>query len=624
MEQLKHECGIAMIRLRKPLGYFAERYGTAKYALNKLYLLMEKQHNRGQEGAGMACVKLSAPAGEEFMFRERAEGTGAITDIFAAAAKRMSAAEREGASEEELPFVGDIYMGHLRYSTTGRSGLTYVHPFLRRSNYRAATMALCGNFNMTNIDEIFASLVKCGQHPRTTADTTLLLEQIGHSLDMYMERLHGMAGKDSPDETETVRRMESLLRLEEVIAPCARTWDGGFVICGATGSGETFVLRDPWGIRPAFYHVNDEMAVVASERPVIQTVMDLDTDSIEELGPGEALLTSADGSVRTVQVLEARKRSACSFERIYFSRGSDRDIYRERKGLGAGVVPGILEAIDGDIEGTVFSFVPNTAEIAFYGMEEELENRLNAIKARRLTEAGTDDPDTVASILSGKVRIEKVAIKDIKLRTFITEGSCRDDLAGHVYDISYGSVHEGVDNLVAIDDSIVRGTTLRRSIVRILARLHPRRLVIVSSAPQIRYPDFYGIDMSDIGSLIAFRAAVELLGEEREKALSEIYQRALAQRELPADKRTNCVKALYDRFTDDEITGMITRLVTPPNTECPVSIVYQSLEALHRICPDHRGDWYFSGDYPTPGGMRLVNEAFIRYYETERHTIKIL
>ncbi len=615
MEQLKHECGIAMIRLRKPAGYFAGRYGTAKYALNKLYLLMEKQHNRGQEGAGMACVRLSVPPGEEFMFRERAEGTGAITEIFAAASARMASAERDGVAEEDLPFVGDIYMGHLRYSTTGRSGLTYVHPFLRRSNYRAGTMVLCGNFNMTNIDEIFDSLVACGQHPRTTADTTLLLEQIGHSLDMEIGRLRETVGHGSHDDREAVRRVEELLRLEDVVAPCAAMWDGGFVICGATGSGETFVLRDPWGIRPAFYHVDDDMVVAASERPVIQTVMDLDTDGVVELGPGEALLTSADGSVRVVQVLEPRREAACSFERIYFSRGSDRDIYRERKELGAGVVPRVLEAIEGDMENTVFSFIPNTAEIAFYGMEQALENHLNAIKTERLIAAGTDDPDTIASILSGKVRIEKVAVKDIKLRTFITEGSCRDDLAGHVYDISYGSIRAGVDNLVVIDDSIVRGTTLRRSIVRILSRLHPRKLVIVSSSPQIRYPDFYGIDMSDIGSLVAFRAAVELLGEERGKVLSEIYRKALAQRDLPADKVVNCVKELYDRFTDDRITDMITRLVTPEDIECPVSIVYQSLEALHRICPGHRGDWYFSGDYPTPGGMRLVNEAFVRYYE---------
>ncbi len=625
-----------MIRLRKPTDYFLKKYGTTKYALNKLYLLMEKQHNRGQEGAGVACARLTSSPGEEFMFRQRAEGADAISEVFAAIRARMDEAKKESRSGHadgkggdadpsarmSLPFVGDIYMGHLRYSTTGRSGITYVHPFLRRSNYRAATMALCGNFNMTNIDELFSDLLERGQHPRSTSDTTLLLEQVGHELDLEIERLRRLAEGRFPDERELIGQIERNLRIERVIAPCARMWDGGFVICGMTGSGETFVLRDPWGIRPAFYHVGEEMVVTASERPVIQTVMNLDTDDIREIEPGEALITRADGQVVTVQVLEPRKRASCSFERIYFSRGSDRDIYKERKGLGAEVVPQVMEAIGGDLDNTVFSFIPNTAENAFYGMVQALEKRLDEIKTRRIIESGTADHAAVASILESKVRIEKVAVKDIKLRTFIAEGNCRDDLAAHVYDVIYGSVRPRKDNLVVIDDSIVRGTTLRRSIVRILARLNPKKLVVVSSSPQIRYPDFYGIDMSDIGSLVAFRAAVKLLEEnDTGVTLEQVYRRAVMQRGVADIQLVNCVKAVYEPFDDATIARTISRLVTPDGISCLVEVIFQSIEALHAVCADHTGDWYFSGDYPTPGGTRLVNEAFIRYYESEHAAV---
>lgn len=613
MEQLKHECGVAMIRLRKPIEYYNQKYGTPCYALDKLYLLMEKQHNRGQEGAGVSCVKISAKPGEEFIFRERAEGSNAISEVFATMNKQV--AEEKDLAQK--PFIGELYMGHLRYSTTGRSGISYVHPFLRRDNYRANTLSVCGNFNMTNVDEIFKSLTEGGQHPRRTADTTVLLEHIGHridrEIDMLYERFHSL----DITKQQLTRMIEENIKLENVLRSCAPIWDGGYVICGQTGSGESFAVRDPSGIRPAFVYQDEEIVVITSERPVIQTVMNVPIDSVRELNPGEAVIISASGEARFVQITEPKESMRCSFERIYFSRGSDRDIYLERKGLGAGVVPDIMKSIDNDIPNTVLSFIPNTAEVAFYGMMQEFDRRLDKIKAEQILECnnaskGLISTERLTEILDQRVRIEKVVLKDIKLRTFITEGASRKNLANHVYDITYGSVREGVDNLVVIDDSIVRGTTLRESIIRILSRLKPRKLVIVSSSPQIRYPDFYGIDMSNIGDLIAFKAAEALAPEG---FIDSIYAKCVAQKDLPAVEMKNYVDELYSMFTPEQISAKIVELLTPSDVDFPLDIIFQSVESLHEICPDHPGDWYFTGNYPTPGGVRQLNNAFMAYYE---------
>ena len=628
METLKHECGVAMIRLLQPLEYYHRKYGTWMYALNKLYLLMEKQHNRGQDGAGFACVKLGATPGEEYMFRERAAGTGAITEIFETvysqyrdiAPERLADPAHAAAS---LPFAGELYMGHLRYSTTGRSGLAYIHPFLRRSNWRACNLALCGNFNLTNTDDIFAEIRTSGQHPRKYADTYFILEQVGHLLDTEADRLRRQFEVDEGRTgLEVTREVERHIDLSRIVQPAARTWDGGFVICGATGSGESFTIRDPWGIRTAFYYADDEIVVIASERPVIQTVMNVQAADVRELGRGEALFIRRDGSWRTEQLLEPRSLSACSFERIYFSRGSDRDIYRERKQLGENLVAPILRKVDGDLEHTVFSFIPNTAEMAYFGMLEGLQKHLDRRMEQQLAEpAVLSDPEAVRRILAQRVRSEKVVLKDIKLRTFIAEGNTRNDLAAHVYDITYGSIEPYEDNLVVIDDSIVRGTTLRRSIISILDRLHPRRIIVVSSSPQIRYPDYYGIDMSSLGEFIAFRTAIDLLKTRgMAHVITDAYDRARRQQGTPDEFRVNCVKAIYAPFTDEEISDHMAHMLTGSDIHAEIGIVFQSLDGLHDACPDHPGDWYFSGDYPTPGGTRLVNRAFIQYMEqTYRH-----
>ena len=628
METLKHECGVAMIRLLQPLEYYHRKYGTWMYALNKLYLLMEKQHNRGQDGAGFACVKLGATPGEEYMFRERAAGTGAITEIFETvysqyrdiAPERLADPAHAAAS---LPFAGELYMGHLRYSTTGRSGLAYIHPFLRRSNWRACNLALCGNFNLTNTDDIFAEIRTSGQHPRKYADTYFILEQVGHLLDTEADRLRRQFEVDEGRTgLEVTREVERHIDLSRIVQPAARTWDGGFVICGATGSGESFTIRDPWGIRTAFYYADDEIVVIASERPVIQTVMNVQAADVRELGRGEALFIRRDGTWRTEQLLEPRALSACSFERIYFSRGSDRDIYRERKQLGENLVAPILRKVDGDLEHTVFSFIPNTAEMAYFGMLEGLQKHLDRRMEQQLAEpAVLSDPEAVRRILAQRVRSEKVVLEDIKLRTFIAEGNTRNDLAAHVYDITYGSIEPYEDNLVVIDDSIVRGTTLRRSIISILDRLHPRRIIVVSSSPQIRYPDYYGIDMSSLGEFIAFRTAIDLLKTRgMAHVITDAYDRARRQQGTPDELRVNCVKAIYAPFTDEDISDHMARMLTGSDIHAEIGIVFQPLEGLHRACPHHPGDWYFSGDYPTPGGTRLVNRAFIQYMEqTYRH-----
>ncbi len=603
MEQLKHECGVAMIRLLKPISYYKEKYGTTSYSLNKLYLLMEKQHNRGQEGAGIACTNLDAQPGEEYMFRERALGSGAITEVF----KHVQG--WEGAS---------ILMGHLRYSTTGKSGIAHVHPFMRRNNWRAKNLCLCGNFNLTNVDEVFNEITAKGQHPRIYNDTYIMLELMGHRLDRESERIYNIAKLQGLEGTDLTAYIEDNIDITNILRTSTPLFDGGYVLCGFTGSGEMFSMRDPWGIRPAFWYRDDEVLVVASERPVIQTTFDVETDDIHELLPGQALTVRKNGNVALTQILQPRGNHACSFERIYFSRGSDRDIYRERKALGEQLTPQIDKAIGGDLEHTVFSYVPNTAEVAFYGMTDGFKKQLNEQKVEqlyRITQQHNPSREELRAILHNYIRSEKVALKDIKLRTFITEGNQRNDLAAHVYDITYGSLEPQVDNLVIIDDSIVRGTTLRESIIRILDRLHPKKMVIVSSCPQVRYPDYYGIDMSHLDEFIAFRAAVALhIDRGSWQTLHDIYCKCVDQQSLPAEQMRNYVKEIYS-FTTDEISDKMLDLLRPEDVTTPIQLVFQSLEGLHRACPHHPGDWYFSGDYPTPGGVRLVNQAYIDWYE---------
>lgn len=621
MEQIKHECGIAMVRLLKPLSYYVEKYGSYTYGLDKLYLLMEKQHNRGQEGAGVGCVKLEAKPGEEYIFRERAMGSGAIKDVFASIQSSITSFKAENQNQatdySAFPFIGQSYLGHLRYSTTGRSGISYVHPFLRRNNWKSRNVCLAGNFNLTNVDEVFNFLVRKGQHPRHNADTFILLEQLGFLLDEEVERLYQKYSGFGYSGQELNEQIESNLKIDTILSEAGKMWDGGFVICGLIGSGDMFTLRDPWGIRPAFYYADDEVVVVASERPVIQTAFNLKTDDVKELLPGQGIIVSRSGEFSIQQIIAPKENKACSFERIYFSRGSDFDIYRERKMLGRQLVPAILDAVDQDLENTVFSYIPNTAEVAYYGMVDGLENHLNQEKITKIKACnGSLNEENLQSILSQKVRFEKIAIKDIKLRTFIAEGDARNDLATHVYDITYGSIVPEQDNVVVIDDSIVRGTTLKQSIIRMLDRLSPKKIVVVSSSPQIRFPDCYGIDMSRMGEFIAFNAAMELLKERKmEHIVREVYDKCKAQIHLPKEQIVNYVKEIYAPFTQQEISDKIAQMVTAPDVKAEVKIVYQTIEDLHKSCPDHPGDWYFSGDYPTPGGNRLVNFAFINYIE---------
>nr|WP_315075083.1 amidophosphoribosyltransferase [uncultured Porphyromonas sp.] len=628
MEPLKHECGIALVRLLKPLSYYQEKYGTWMYGLNKLYLLMEKQHNRGQEGAGFAAVKQHAAPGEEYLYRQRAEGSNAIAEIFSDTHRLFADYTPEQLSDavfaqEHIPFAGECYMGHLRYSTTGKSGLSFVHPMIRRSNWRARTLAICGNFNLTNVDAIFDAITSKGQHPRVISDMHILLEQIGHRLDREVERVYTMGRLEhNLRGMDITHYIEEKMDLAQVLRKAAPLWDGGFVMCGLTGSGEMYAVRDAHGIRPAFYYVDDEIAVIASERPVIQTVMNVAHDTIQELLPGQSLLINQRGEIRMEQILAPDNLKACSFERIYFSRGSDVDIYKERKKLGYLLAPKILQAIDNDLDHSVFSFVPNTAEVAYYGMVEGLNDHLNREKLESIREKnGTCTPEGLSAIINRKVRVEKVAIKDIKLRTFIAEGNSRNDLAAHVYDVTYGSIEYGKDNLVIIDDSIVRGTTIKQSILKILDRIGPKLIVIVSSSPQIRYPDCYGIDMSRMKEFIAFRAAIAL-HEERgtNYIIEQQYREALGLRKVSRNNFVpNVVKAIYKPFSPEEISEKIVELVKPQQLKAEVKIVFQSIEGLHDAIPDHPGDWYFTGNFPTPGGAHLVNEAFINYVENDWH-----
>lgn len=627
MEPLKHECGVAMVRLLKPLSYYEKKYGTWMYGLNKLYLLMEKQHNRGQEGAGLACVKMQAAPGEEFMFRQRGLGSGAIQEIFGNVHKEFNGFTSEQLHDADfsaryVPFAGEIYMGHLRYSTTGKSGLSYVHPFLRRNNWRAKNLCICANFNMTNVPEIFDVIAVKGQHPRMVSDTYILLEQLGHRLDRESERCFEEAKAKGLENTDITRYIEDHINLSNVLKQSAPVWDGGYVLCGVTGSGELFSMRDPWGIRPAFYYKDDEVLVIASERPVIQTTLDVEAEEVHELLPGQGIFMTKEGVMHTEQVLEAKNYAACSFERVYFSRGSDVDIYRERKELGRTLVEPILKAVNGEIDNTVLGYVPNTAEAAYYGMLQGFNEYLNKEKANEIEALGANiTHDKLHAILSRRIRSEKVAWKDIKMRTFIAEGNSRNDLAAHVYDVTYGSVRAGVDNLVVIDDSIVRGTTLRESIIRIMDRLHPKRIVVVSSSPQVRYPDYYGIDMARMEEFIAFRAAIALHKDRGlAQRLDEIYAKCKAQENLPKEQVVNYVREVYKPFTSEEISEKMAEMLRPEGVTTEIHIVYQSLDGLHKACPHSPGDWYFSGHYPTPGGNKRVNEAFIHYYE---HNYKV-
>ena len=577
MEQLKHECGVAMIRLLKPLDYFEKKYGTWAYGFNKLYLMMEKQHNRGQEGAGLATVCMNKEPGTEYMFREKAEGKDAITEIFSRVTQEMA---------------GELYMGHLRYSTTGKSGLTFVHPFLRRNNWRAKNLCLCGNFNMTNINEVFDFLTAQGQSPRIYGDSYITLELMGHRLDREVERLFVEAKEKGLKGTDITNYIDNNVEMANVLKTTMIHYDGGYVMCGLTGSGEMFAVRDPWGIRPAFFYRDEELIALASERPVLQTTFDVDREKVFELMPGQALIVHKNGESRLEQIMPAKELSACSFERIYFSRGSDCDIYQERKRLGEQLTPAIMKAIDGDVDHTVFSYIPNTAEVAYYGMTDGVRK------------------------LHGDVRTEKVVWKDIKLRTFISTNTERNDLAADVYDISYGSLTPNVDNLVVIDDSIVRGTTLKESIFKILDRLHPKKIVMVSSSPQIRYPDYYGIDMARLEEFCAFRATMALI-EERGmwQLVNDTYMACKRELQKPKEEIHNCVRAVYAPFTVEEINNKIVEMLRPANMQAPIELVFQSIEGLHEACPNHPGDWYFTGHYPTPGGNRLVNQAFINYVD---------
>lgn len=607
-EQLKHECGIALVRLRKPMSYYQDKYGDSQYGLNKLYLLMEKQHNRGQEAAGIGAVKLSAVPGEEYIFRERALGSGAIKELFGIISKTPDTLKNGWEQSEVL-------LGHLRYGTTGKTGLSHVHPLLRRNNWRSKNLLLAGNFNLTNTHDLFQHLIDSGQHPRYYGDTFFLLESLGHHLNREVQLLYdeysakGLKGKELNEE------IESKMELKNILDKTCYQWDGGYVMCGVTGSGEAFVVRDPVGIRPCFYYVDEEIIVVASERPVIQTVMDVSIDEVHELTEGKALLIKKDASCSVQKILEPKEKKACSFERIYFSRGGDADIYIERKNLGELLTEEVLKSVDYDIENTVFSFIPNTAEVAYFGMLEGMQNYLIGLKKMLIKGEGNLSDEELERILSMQVRSEKVAHKDIKLRTFIAEDKNRNDLAAHVYDITYGSIRDGEDNLVVIDDSIVRGTTLKQSIIKILDRLGPKKIVIVSSSPQVRYPDCYGIDMSQMDEFIAYKAAVELLKESgQEQIIHKVYDKIKAQQNLPREEMVNYVKDIYAPFTDEQVADRIAAMLTPSGIKADVKLVFQTIEGLHKACPEHTGDWYFSGDYPTPGGVRFVCNAFVNWY----------
>ena len=619
---LQHECGIAMLRLKQPLQYYIDKYGSAFYGLNKMYLLMEKQHNRGQDGAGLANIKLDVPPGKRYISRIRSVDSQPIQDVFSRIMPRFEGLSSEQLKDsqflqEEIAFTGELFLAHLRYGTYGKNQVENCHPFLRQNNWRTRNLVVAGNFNMTNTDELFDKLVGLGQHPKEKADTVTILERIGHFVDVENQRLFDQYKQEGLANEDISERIAEEIDLPTVLKHAANSLDGGYVMCGMIGHGDAFVMRDPNGIRPAFFYEDDEVVVITSERPVIQTAFNVSTEEVHEIQPGHALIIKRDGTVSMPQVKQPGERKACSFERIYFSRGNDQDIYTERKELGRQLVPQIMEAVEHDLDNTVTSFIPNTAETCFYGLVKGLEDHLSQAKISRIIGLGANpDPNEVKSILDERARVEKIAVKDAKLRTFITEDANRDDLVAHVYDIAYGTVNPGQDNLVVIDDSIVRGTTLKRSILRILDRLNPKRIVVASSAPQIRYPDCYGIDMARLGDFIAFQAAISLIKERgMEHLIDEVYAKCKAQIELPKEENTNQVKAIYEPFTTEELNDRISQLLTPKGMNAEVKIVFQSIEGLHAACPNHQGDWYFTGDFPTPGGHKVVNRAFVYYVE---------
>jgi len=611
-----------MLRLKQPLQYYIDKYGSAFYGLNKMYLLMEKQHNRGQDGAGLANIKLDVPPGKRYISRIRSVDPRPIQDVFSRIMPRFEGLSSEQLAnstflQEEMAFTGELFLAHLRYGTYGKNQVENCHPFLRQNNWRTRNLVVAGNFNMTNTDELFDKLVGLGQHPKEKADTVTLLERIGHFLDVENQRLFDQFKQEGLENEAISERIANDLDVQTILRHAANSLDGGYVMCGLIGHGDAFVMRDPNGIRPCFWYEDDEVVVVTSERPVIQTAFNIETAAVQELAPGHALIIKRDGSVSTPEVKQPGERKACSFERIYFSRGNDQDIYRERKELGRQLVPKILEAVEHDLDHTVTSFIPNTAEVCFYGLIKGLEDYQNQAKIARIIGMGANpDPAEIKRILDERARIEKIAIKDAKLRTFITEDANRDDLVAHVYDIAYGTVEPGRDNLVVIDDSIVRGTTLKKSILRILDRLGPKRIIVASSAPQIRYPDCYGIDMARLGDFIAFQAAISLIRERGlDHIIDETYERCKAQVALPKEENINQVKAIYEPFTTDEISDRISQLLTPEGMKAEVKIVFQSIEGLHSACPNNTGDWYFTGDFPTPGGHKVVNRAFVYYVE---------
>ena len=622
-EQIKHECGIALIRLLKPYQYYIDKYGTPMYGLNKLYLLMEKQHNRGQDGAGVATIKFDVPPGTRYISRYRSTAPTAIKDIFGKINDKFVEANKKYPDKisdakwvkKHVAFSGELLLGHLRYGTYGANSVENCHPFLRQNNWITRNLVVAGNFNLTNVDELFDQLVELGQHPKEKADTVTVMEKIGHFLDREVDHLFGNYKSKGHSNKQITDLIASNLNIQKILSDAGKKWDGGYTMAGMFGHGDAFVLRDPNGIRPAYWYADEEVVVVTSERPQIQTAFNVPIEKIHELTPGCALIIKKNGEYEEKQVRTPKEKKSCSFERIYFSRGNDKDIYEERKSLGNQLTTAVLNAVDYDMKNTVFSFIPNTAEVAFHGLVNGLHTYLNAVKKEKILALKKIDGSTLAEILNMEPRIEKIALKDAKLRTFISSDSSRDEMVSHIYDTTYGVI-QATDNLVMIDDSIVRGTTLKQSILKILDRLHPKKIIIVSSAPQIRYPDCYGIDMAKLGDFVAFQAAVELLKEQKkEYMLTEIYEKAKTQDLLPAEQVINVVKGIYKPFTAEEISLKISKLLTPVGINAEVEIIYQTIEGLHNACPGHKGDWYFTGDYPTPGGNKVVNRAFIYYME---------
>jgi len=624
-DRIKHECGIAMLRLRKPMEYYIEKYGTWSYGLQKMYLMMEKQHNRGQDGAGIAGIKLNVPPGNRYIFRQRSNIANPIKEIFGLIYQDIDAltlTNREDFKDpvfvkKNVPFACDIYLGHLRYGTYGNYNIDYVHPVSRENNWKSKNLVMAGNFNLTNVGEVFSSLVELGQNPVDFSDTVTILENVGHRLDEENERLFRKFKEEGFSKKEISPKIEENLDVASILRKASRNWDGGYAMAGMVGHGDAFVMRDPAGIRPAYYYIDDEVVVVASERPVIQTIFNVRTDNVNELPPGGAVIIKTSGEATIERIREETEQRKCSFERIYFSRGTDKAIYRERKKLGELLTNRVLKAVGYDLDHTVFSYIPNTAESAFYGLIKGVEDYLNQAKIEHILSRGQYlTREELEKIINQRPRVEKIAVKDAKLRTFITEDSSRDDLVGHIYDVTYGVIKRGQDNLVVIDDSIVRGTTLKKSIIRILDKLDPKKIVVVSSSPQLRYPDCYGIDMAKLGDFIAFRAAIQLLKDTgRESLIDEIYNQAIEELRKPIEEIRNMVKEIYKPFTQEEISKKISQLLKSEEIKSDVEIVFQSIEGLHEACPGHTGDWYFTGNYPTPGGNKVVNQSFINYVE---------